>query len=134
MFEKVSRSLKYDSNIFFVHKHICDPFWENPYKRGHQLFLFFFTYRIYGARGPRLPSLTEITQVFFELWIKTFMHNRSIIISRFQEKTRFNASLWPRGVSRFYVYYTHWLRDTNQPPGMSRTSEQCSNRQRNSER
>ena len=22
MFEKVSRSLKYDSNIFFVHKHI----------------------------------------------------------------------------------------------------------------
>ena len=65
--------------------HICDPFWENPYKRGHQLFLFFFTYRIYGARGPRLPSLTEITQVFFELWIKTFMHNRSIIISRFRE-------------------------------------------------
>ena len=64
---------------------ICDPFWENPYKRGHQLFLFFFTYRIYGARGPRLPSLTEITQVFFELWIKTFMHNRSIIISRFRE-------------------------------------------------
>ena len=42
---------------------ICDPFWENPYKRGHQLFFFFFTYRIYGARGPRLPSLTEITQV-----------------------------------------------------------------------
>ena len=64
---------------------ICDPFWENPYKRGHQLFFFFFIYRIYGARGPRLPSLTEITQVFFELWIKTFMHNRSIIISRFRE-------------------------------------------------
>ena len=64
---------------------ICDPFWENPYKRGHQLLFFFFTYRIYGARGPRLPSLTEITQVFFELWIKTFMHNRSIIISRFRE-------------------------------------------------
>ena len=81
---------------------ICDPFWENPYKRGHQLFLFVFTYRIYGARGPRLPSLTEITQVFFELWIKTFMHNRSIIISRFRENA--NASLWPRGVSRFYVY------------------------------
>ena len=95
--------------------HICDPFWENPYKRGHQLFLFVFTYRIYGARGPRLPSLTEITQVFFELWIKTFMHNRSIIISRFRENA--NALLWPRGVSRFYVY---------QPPGMSRTSEQCS--------
>ena len=82
--------------------YICDPFWENPYKRGHQLFLFCFTYRIYGARGPRLPSLTEITQVFFELWIKTFMHNRSIIISRFRENA--NASLWPRGVSRFYVY------------------------------
>ena len=66
--------------------HKCDPFWENPYKRGLQLFLFVFTYRIYGARGPRLPSLTEITQVFFELWIKTFMHNRSIIISLISRK------------------------------------------------
>ena len=48
-------------------------------------FCFFLLTGYTGPRGPRLPSLTEITQVFFELWIKTFMHNHSIIISRFRE-------------------------------------------------
>ena len=37
MFEKVSRSLKYDSNIFFVHKHI---YVTVPGKRDH-LGIFF---------------------------------------------------------------------------------------------
>ena len=30
-------------------RHICDPFWENPYKRGHQLLFFFL---LTGYTGP----------------------------------------------------------------------------------
>ena len=35
MFEKLSRSLKYDSNIFFVHKHNIYGHHTRPFHSGH---------------------------------------------------------------------------------------------------